>query len=269
MTPSTVAVQAGLRRGWIEFRQTAGSPAELISWLFMPVIALVVMYILKDRTIGGTGFSLGTQAVPGILGTNVVLAALLGLSVALTTDRQTGALLRAKVVPNGMLGYVVGKVSGQAALTVATLVVVLVPAVLVFDGLTVDAVTLLWVLVLGLLATLPIGALLGALFRDAQTLGFVTLLVMGLAVISGVFYPVTAMPEWLQWVAQAFPVYWLGLGLRSALLPEAQAVIEIGESWRHLEMIGVLGAWAILGLVLAPIVLRRTTRRATGATVSQ
>ena len=44
---------------------------------------------------------------------------------------------------------------------------------------------------------------------------------MGLIAISGIFYPITALPGWLQWIAQVFPVYWLGLGMRSALLPDA------------------------------------------------
>ncbi|HZM80188.1 MAG TPA: hypothetical protein VFC19_31015 [Candidatus Limnocylindrales bacterium] len=71
----------------------------------------------------------------------------------------------------------------------------------------------------------------------------------------------------LQWIAQVFPIYWLGLGMRSALLPGDLAAVEIGHSWRHLETVGVLGAWAVLGLVLAPIVLRRMARRESGSAV--
>lgn len=74
---------------------------------------------------------------------------------------------------------------------------------------------------------------------------------------SDVFYPITALPAWLEVVGQVFPVYWLGLGLRSALLPDALAAAEVGESWRHFETVGVLGLWAVVGFVLAPIVLRR------------
>ena len=43
--------------------------------------------------------------------------------------------------------------------------------------------------------------------------------------------------------------------------------MEIGHSWRHLETLGVLGAWAIAGLVLAPILLRRMARRESGSSV--
>jgi ABC-2 type transport system permease protein len=68
-------------------------------------------------------------------------------------------------------------------------------------------------------------------------------------------------------VAQAFPIYWLGLGIRSGLLPDAAAAVEISGSWRHLETAGALGAWALVGLVVAPAVLRRMARRESGASV--
>jgi ABC-2 type transport system permease protein len=90
---------------------------------------------------------------------------------------------------------------------------------------------------------------------------------MGLIAISGVFYPVTALAGWVQGVAQAFPVYWLGLGMRSALLPDDAVAVEIGQSWRLMETAAVLGAWAVAGLVVAPLVLRRMARRESGSSV--
>jgi ABC-2 type transport system permease protein len=262
------ALGLGLRRGWIEFRLTVTNVGEVLGWLWLPVAALVVMYVLRDNTVPGTDFSLGAQSIPGILGMNVIMTGVVGLALALTSDRADGTLLRAKATPNGMVGYVVGRVLGQAGMTVATLLAVLVPAAFLFDGLAPNWVVLLFVLLIGLVATLPIGALLGSLFVNPQSLGFVTMLVMVLVGISGVFYPATALPEWLQWVAQVFPLYWLGLGMRWALLPEGLVAVEIGESWRVLEMVGVLGAWTVLGFVLAPAVLRRTARQATGSAVT-
>ena len=91
---------------------------------------------------------------------------------------------------------------------------------------------------------------------------------MGLIAISGIFYPVTALAGWVQGVAQVFPVYWLGLGMRAALLPDAAAAAEIGGSWRQLETAAVLGAWALAGVVLAPVVLRRMARRESGSSVA-
>jgi ABC-2 type transport system permease protein len=72
----------------------------------------------------------------------------------------------------------------------------------------------------------------------------------------------------MQWVGQAFPLYWLGLGMRSALLPVSLASVEIGHSWRHLATFGVLGAWAVVGLLVAPVLLRRMARRESGSAVA-
>jgi ABC-2 type transport system permease protein len=76
------------------------------------------------------------------------------------------------------------------------------------------------------------------------------------------------LPEWVQWIAQVFPMYWLGLGMRSALLPDSALAVEIGHSWRGWETFGVLGIWAVIGLALAPAVLRRMARRESGSTVA-
>lgn len=123
-------------------------------------------------------------------------------------------------------------------------------------------------MLLGLVATLSIGAVLGSLIPSSRGASYVSIPVIALIAISGIFYPITALAGWLQGVAQVFPFYWLGLGMRSALLTDAAARIEIGGSWRHLETIGALGAWAVVGLVVAPIVLHRMARRESGSRVA-
>jgi ABC-2 type transport system permease protein len=77
------------------------------------------------------------------------------------------------------------------------------------------------------------------------------------------------LPGWVQWIGQLTPIYWMGLGMRSALLPDSAVVVELGDSWRHLEMAAVLGAWAVGGLLLAPVVLRRMARRESGSKVAE
>ncbi|MEV8378882.1 ABC transporter permease [Kribbella sp. NPDC056861] len=273
MRPTMVAVRAGFARGWIEFSKKLKSPWELSGEVWPWIVAVGIMYALRDKTVPGTTFSIGLQAVPGILGMTIIYTGLMGLALALTTDRDDGTLLRMKAVPNGTIGYFISKVASRAAITVASLLIVLIPSVLLFSGLQVDTVggwmKFIGIIALGLLATLPIGAVIGAVFNSAQSLGLVMLPIMGLVAISGIFYPITAFPEWVQWIGQIFPVYWLGLGMRAALLPGEMAVAEIGDSWRHTETIGVLGVWAVIGFVYAPVVLRRMARRGSGSTVKE
>ena len=53
-----------------------------------------------------------------------------------------------------------------------------------------------------------------------------------------------------------------------AFLPDSYAAAEVGGSWRTMETVAVLGAWAVLGAVVAPALLRRMARRQSGSTVA-
>jgi ABC-2 type transport system permease protein len=271
MTPTTTAVRAGITGGLIELRQSFAG-AELISQLFWPVVTLVAIFFLRDRNVGAGRFTLGAFILPSVLGTFVALGMFLAIQY-LSADREDGTLLRAKATPNGIRGYLIGKIVTVSGTILVYLAILLVPGVFIVHGLAISSVhawlTLAWVLILGFAATLPLGAILGSLISSPRYAGYISLPVMGLIAISGIFYPITALPQWLQWIAQAFPIYWLGLGMRSALLPASAISVEIGASWRHVETAAVLGAWAVAALILAPIVLGRMARRESGSSVAE
>lgn len=270
---ATTALGAGFRRGWIELRQTVTNIGDLWNYLFVPAVTIIVLYFLRGTMVPGTDFSLSAMAIPGVVGMLIAYSGLTTPAVMLMEDSEDGTLLRMKATPGGMSGYFIGKVFTVAGMTLVSVVIILAPGAIIFDGLRLGDpatwLTLAWVLSLGLVATMPIGAVLGSLLSRPSSLGLLSVLMLGLVAISGIFYPMAAFPVWLQWIAQVFPIYWLGLGMRSALLPNSLASVEIGESWRHLETVGVLGVWAIIGLVLAPIVLRRMARRESGSSLAE
>jgi ABC-2 type transport system permease protein len=265
-----MALRLGVARGLIELRQSFRGGA-LIGQLFWPVATLVAIFVLRDLSFRESGLTLGTLALPSVLGMYVALGGLLVIQY-LSAEREDGTLLRARGTPHGIGGYFIGKLVMVSGTLLAYLTILLIPGLLMVEGLDVGSIgswlTLAWVLLLGLVATLSIGAVLGSLISSPRGAGYMSIPVIALIAISGVFYPITALAGWLQAIAQVFPFYWLGLGMRSALLPASAASVEIGESWRHLETVGVLGAWAAVGLVVAPIVLRRMARRESGSRVA-
>jgi ABC-2 type transport system permease protein len=273
MSPALVAARAGLSRGWIEFRQTLATPRDLISILITTGTLLAVMIWTRHAHVPGTRFSLGTATLVSVLALDVVYYGVVNMGDLIVAEREDGTLLRAKAIPNGMLGYLIGKVVNISAQIVFAVAITLLIGAVLFTGLALGSpgrwLTLVWVLALGLLATLPLGAMLGSLFTSTRSAGGPMLLLLaGLAAISGIFYPITHLPVLLQWIGQVLPMYWLGLGMRSALLPHSLAAVEIGHSWRHLATFGVLAAWSVAGLVLAPVVLRRMARRESGSAVA-
>jgi ABC-2 type transport system permease protein len=268
------AVRAGLNAGRIELSHCFTMIEDAFEILPIPVMSVAILLLAdaKHVHVPGTHFLIGSTLLAGMLILNVSVNGMAGMAMNLTAAREDGTLLRAKATPNGMLGLLIGKIvviSGTIMLTVVGLLIVgLAP----FGGLALGSaaswLTLAWVLALGLLAMLSVGAVLGSLFRSVRSATVMITGVFGLIALSGIFTPITRLPAWLQWVGQALPLYWLGLGVRSALLPGSLAAVEIGHSWRHLATAGVLGAWAIAGLVLAPVLLRRVVRREAGSSVA-
>jgi ABC-2 type transport system permease protein len=263
------AVRIGLQRGWIQFRHIITTPDGIRDTLIWNGIPLLLLFLNRNSEWPGTSLSVATVALPGVLGLVVAAGALLGPAWNLSTEREDGTLLRARAVPHGLTGYMAGVITSTCLEAVLGLTLILIPALLFFEGFTLDAAgafTIAWVLVLGLLATLPMGIIIGALAKSARSVGGLGFILLGgLVAISGIFFPIEELWEPLQWLGQALPIYWVGLGMRSAVLPDAAAAAEIGGSWRTLETAGVLAAWSIAGLLTAPRVLRRMARRESGS----
>jgi ABC-2 type transport system permease protein len=267
------ALALGVRRGWTEFLQSLRSPQDQGFYLFVGVGTLLYLWVNRDEQLDGTGISLVAYSLPGILAGLLAFGVIVGPAFSLAMEREDGTLLRHKALPHGMQGYVTGQVVLHSLGLLPLLLVLLVPSFLLFDGVmergATGWLTVTWVLVLGLLATLPLGMVIGSLVPSTQkvtTWGMLPVLVV--TAISGIFLPVQALWGWVQAVAQVFPTYWIGLGMRSAFLPDAAAAVELGDSWRTGATVLVLSAWAVAGLLLTPRVLRRMARRQSGSQVA-
>jgi ABC-2 type transport system permease protein len=264
------AVRLGLARGGIEIRQTLTYWPDLMQALFFSGLSIAVLFLMRGHHVPGTTFSLGSLTLPSIIGMNIAVGGVSGVATLLVVDREDGTLLRAKATPSGMTAYMIGKITLTAATVLSGLAVTMVLGLLAFPGLDVTAagwLTLVWVAALGLLATIPLGILLGSLIPDPRFVAVIVLPFAGLAAISGIFYPITHLPGWLQAIGQVFPIYWLGLGMRAALLPGYLRSVELDGSWRLGYVLLALCGWAAVGLIAAPPVLRRMAQRESGSKV--
>jgi ABC-2 type transport system permease protein len=271
MNPRLHAVRLGVRRGWREFLQSVRSTQDQGYFVFTALLVLGYLFLRRNTEVEGTDLLLPSVALPSILGALVAFGVVIGPAYGLAMDKEDGTLLRHKAVPHGVSGYFASQLLFQTVGLMPQLLVILVPSFLMFDDLMADPtgwLTVAWLLPLGLVATMPIGMVIGALVPNAQKVGTWGMLpVMFLAATSGIFYPVQLLWDWVEVVVQAFPMYWLGLGMRSAFLPDSAAALEVGGSWRTWETVGVLGAWAVAGILVTPVVLRRMARRTSGSQV--
>jgi ABC-2 type transport system permease protein len=266
------AIRSGFNRGWTEFKLSLQSPQDQGFYLFTSALVLVYLWFNRNNDVEGTDLSYPTVVLPSMLGALLVFSLIIGPAYALAMEKEDGTLLRAKAVPHGVVGHVTGHVVLNVLSIIPSFLVILIPGAILFDGLMQNGAegwaTVAWVTLLGLWATLPIGIIIGSLAPGVQKVGTWGMLpVLVLVGISGIFFPIQSLWGWVQVVAQIFPMYWVGLGMRSAFLPDSAAALEIGGSWRTVQTVLVLSAWAIAGSLIAPVVVSRMARRQSGSQV--
>lgn len=272
MNPRLNAYRAGLRRGLITARIMLTTPSELLGAAMPLAVFIGVLIFMQRGSFDDAPVGLGAMSFPSLIAMSVMFSAVMGIVSILAMDRTNGTLLRSKSVPGGTTGYLVGEIAANAIVAIASSILLLIVGLLIFDELVFSTpgrwLLFAAVLLLGLTTLLAIGAVLGALVNSPKNMGIVLMPMMGLIGISGIFYPLIALPGWLQWIAQSFPLYWFGLGMRASLLPETMASVEVGGSWRIGWVFIVLLAWAIVSLALAPKLLGRMARRESGSAMA-
>ena len=264
-------LKLGLERGWIEFKILIKDPQTIIWSIIMFGIFMLVLWLQKDTKFDGVSLALLT--LPSLLGMQLASSGFSDVAAGLSYDKEDGTLLRAKAIPRGISAYFIARVVGTFMMTIIYIIGLLIPSLFIVPGIldnvtVADGLLLIAFVALGLLATAPFGAVIGSVVRTSGSgwgLSMLPLIILG--AISGIFYPITALAAWIQVVAQIFPVYWLALGFRSIFSPEAAAALEIGGSWRTTETIAILAAWAVVGFIVAPRIIKKMTRKVSGGEV--
>lgn len=263
------SLTVGLRRGALELKQLLRTPREAFTLLSTPLMFIFLGFVI-DGDVPGSTVPMAELLVAGGITTMVVQAGLLTLTQTLTVEREDGTLLRMKTLPHGIPAYLVAKTFVVVTTALGGAALTLLAGVLVVgSSLPPDAahwLTLVSVLGLGLISVAPIGAVIGVLLPNSrEALGMVMIPFLALMVFSGIYFPVTVLPEVVQNIVQVFPLKWTAQGVRAALLPDAALAAETGHSWQLPQGYLIVGLWAVVGFLFVPRILHRMTRRESGS----
>jgi ABC-2 type transport system permease protein len=267
------AIRLGLWRGWHEQILSLKSPQDQASYLTLALANVAFLWWKRHDTIEDLGLSFSQVALPGILALVLAFSFLVGPAQVIAMEREDGTLLRMQSAPGGGAAYAISHVVMNLTTIAPTLIVLVVPSALLFDagsqrGIGGWAVASA-VLLLGASAFLPVGLAMGTLAPDVQRAAMWTMVPLGAsALLSGILFPVASLWGWLQPIAQGLPVYWVGHLLRYAFLNDAAAAGEVDGAWHVLLGVVILMAWSVLSWVIAVVLLRRSSRRQSGAAVA-
>ena len=161
--------------------------------------------------------------VPGILVQLVTMVGTLLTAMNIVREKEAGTLDQLNVTPVPRATFIAAKLIPLWSLALAQLTLGLVVARFVFAVPMRGSLALVFLAAaIYLVAALGIGLWISAVVETQQQAMFLTFFMMMIYLLmSGLFTPVRAMPEWAQWVAQLNPVMHFIRLMRAVLLKGA------------------------------------------------
>jgi ABC-2 type transport system permease protein len=262
------AVRTVCRRDLIRF---ANNRMQIGMALVQPLLFLFILGAgLQSLSAASTGgVDLKTFVFPGVLGMTVLFTSIF-TAASLVWDRELGFLWELLVAPVRRWSIVLGKCLSGTIIGTSQGIVVLVLAGLV--GVPYDP--LLIVGLLGMMALLAFtvtafGVLVAVSIKQAQTFtGVMQLFVMPMFFMSGAFYPVSGLPDWLGILNRIDPLTYAVDPMRRLVFDHldvsdsARQTLDPGVTWWSWQLPALVevGLVLALGLVVLASAIRRFDR---------
>ena len=176
--------------------------------------------------------------MPGLVAAFMMTNGVIGLTSIATEFKRTGLTKRLSATPLTKLEWMVGNVLSQTVLALLLAGVMIVLGVGIYHtGVTLDVTTLV-TLVVGAVLFSGIGMTLAGLIKDPEAAsGLGNAIAFPMMFLSGTFWPISIMPQFLQTAAKVLPLTYFSDGLRSSMI--------LGNSSAALFNLGVVSAFAI------------------------
>ena len=190
-----------------------------ISWgIVFPVAWILAFYLRNPQNF--------EMLVPGLIAMTILFSTTAAEAVVINFELRLGSLERLLLAPISLPAVLLGKVMGGAIFGFMMAVVVTTGSVLALGLFHVNVLYLALILIPSLLVFSSLGALLCVLVKEvfeAQTLLNLPRFLM--IFLSGVVYPVSAMPLPLQFIASLMPLTYTVDGLRQSFTPSQNVYI--------------------------------------------
>lgn len=193
---------------------------------------------------------------PGMIALIVMMSVMTGLAVSVSREREAGTLDGLLIAPISRLSIILGKSFAQSFRGMIQGLVVLLIAIFVF-GVHVYGSWLIMILLmfLGVFAFMGIGILVSAVATAQETaMTIMSTLMFPTMFLSGTFFPVQQMPQFMQYISKAIPLTYESTALRKVI------VLSAGFSavWTEIIVLSIFGA--VMLAVAVPMFRKMVTR---------
>lgn len=183
-------------------------------------LALVKPYIVQTEGVVSGNPSYFDFIAPGMMALTVMMSVMTGLPVAISQEKEIGTMDGLMVAPINRLSIILGKALGQTIRGLLQGVIILALAVGIF-GVTIHGSLLLvfGLLLLGVFAFVGLGVVITSFAKDQETASMMMMTLMfPMMFLSGVMFPISQMPWYMQDISKFLPLTYASDALRKVMV---------------------------------------------------
>lgn len=204
---------------------------------------------LQEESIVERRFSAVDYYLPGLTAAFVMTNGVIGVTTSTTEFRRRGVLKRLATTPLSRLEWVLGNVFSQTALSFLLVAVMITISWAVFGLQAIPDALALLLIIAGSILFSGMGLLLAGFISDVEAASAAgNAVAFPMMFLSGSFYPIDIMPNYLQLVARALPLTYFTDGLRSSLIYH--------HTPSALLNLGIVAALALVFIMIGSVLTR-------------
>lgn len=231
---------------WTEFKLNLREPEMLFWAIAFPALWMGFFGAIFDEPMPGSGYEVlnyATFLLPGAIGVVICASAFIGMSVTLSTYRESGVLKRLRVTPLKTSTLGLGFALSQLIFIALGVIVLFIVGKAAFDVKVLGSwAALIGIMILGMATFLALGAAIGSLARSPRAATIFTMIIfMPMIFLSELWMPISMFPTWLQPICHALPLTPLNTLARDIVFG-----VEMADLWRF----GIMAGWILLGSLL-------------------
>jgi ABC-2 type transport system permease protein len=168
--------------------------------------------------------------VPGLIGLSIILIPMEALLTVSSQYKKTKLFKQLSLTPITKMEWLASKALWHIFLNALSFLEIVAVGIFVFGANILLTVCLIPFLILGPVLFASFGMLVGAVTKDPEAANaLLYIIIVPMMLLSGVFYPLTSMPTYLQYVAHVLPLTYVIEGLSAVMIYSnyIQATIDI------------------------------------------
>jgi len=179
----------------------------------------LVFVTIESESIVSETFKYIDFFAPGIIGMTLMTSGVFGAVAWNTRNKELGILKKLATTPLSKLEWIVGVVLYELVMGAISTIVILTVGVLVFDLKVLPNIYTVILIISGAIAFPGMGMIIARFVKEADSAdAAANAITFPMMFLSGSFFPLEYMPDFLRQIANILPLTYLNNGLRDSMV---------------------------------------------------